>query len=129
LILDLAVGGSWAGSPDSTTIFPQQYQIDWVRIYQRPQYVQTLRPSNNRSESDFSMTFSGHILRYEIKSATGVRVALFDGMGRKVVQLVNSYQPAGRYNVDCASSHVRPGLYLCVFENGAKKELTKIVLK
>ena len=35
LILNTAVGGSWPGSPDSTTVFPQFHDIDYVRVYQR----------------------------------------------------------------------------------------------
>jgi beta-glucanase (GH16 family) len=33
LILNTAVGGSWPGNPDSTTVFPQYHDIDYVRIY------------------------------------------------------------------------------------------------
>jgi beta-glucanase (GH16 family) len=33
LLLNLAVGGAWPGSPNSSTAFPAQYQIDWVRWY------------------------------------------------------------------------------------------------
>jgi beta-glucanase (GH16 family) len=36
IILNLAVGGYWPGYPDSTTVFPQQLQVDYVRVYQRP---------------------------------------------------------------------------------------------
>lgn len=35
IILNLAVGGNWPGYPDSTTVFPQKYIIDYVRVYQR----------------------------------------------------------------------------------------------
>lgn len=35
LILNTAVGGSWPGNPDSSTIFPQYHDIDYVRVYQR----------------------------------------------------------------------------------------------
>jgi beta-glucanase (GH16 family) len=35
LILNTAVGGQWPGNPDSTTVFPQFHDIDYVRIYQR----------------------------------------------------------------------------------------------
>ena len=35
LILNLAVGGSWPGNPDSTTTFPQMMYVDYVRVYQR----------------------------------------------------------------------------------------------
>jgi len=37
LILNVAVGGSWPGNPDSTTTFPQQMLVDYVRVYKRGQ--------------------------------------------------------------------------------------------
>jgi len=33
VILNLAVGGTWPGSPDSTTTFPAQMLVDYVRVY------------------------------------------------------------------------------------------------
>ncbi len=33
ILLNTAVGGDWPGSPDATTVFPQYYNIDWVRVY------------------------------------------------------------------------------------------------
>jgi beta-glucanase (GH16 family) len=33
LLLNLAVGGLWPGYPDATTQFPQEYRIDYVRVY------------------------------------------------------------------------------------------------
>jgi beta-glucanase (GH16 family) len=33
IILNVAVGGSWPGSPDATTVFPQQMLVDYVRVY------------------------------------------------------------------------------------------------
>jgi len=35
IILNTAIGGSWPGNPDSTTVFPQFHDIDYVRVYQR----------------------------------------------------------------------------------------------
>ncbi len=35
LILNVAVGGNWPGSPDATTVFPQQMLVDYVRVYRR----------------------------------------------------------------------------------------------
>ncbi len=35
LILNVAVGGSWPGNPDSTTTFPQTMLVDYVRVYRR----------------------------------------------------------------------------------------------
>ncbi len=36
LILNLAVGGNWPGSPDATTVLPQTLEVDYVRVYNRP---------------------------------------------------------------------------------------------
>ncbi|MBW7933394.1 MAG: glycoside hydrolase family 16 protein [Gemmatimonadaceae bacterium] len=35
LILNTAVGGGWPGNPDSTTVFPQYHDVDYVRVYRR----------------------------------------------------------------------------------------------
>ena len=35
IILNVAVGGSWPGSPDATTQFPQQMLVDYVRVYSK----------------------------------------------------------------------------------------------
>lgn len=33
LLLNLAVGGNWPGSPDRQTPFPARFEIDWVRVH------------------------------------------------------------------------------------------------
>lgn len=33
IILNTAVGGTWPGEPDETTVFPQYHDIDYVRVY------------------------------------------------------------------------------------------------
>jgi beta-glucanase (GH16 family) len=43
-LLNLAVGGTWPGNPDASTHFPQQYVIDYVRVYEM----------SNGVESDFT---------------------------------------------------------------------------
>jgi beta-glucanase (GH16 family) len=35
LLLNVAVGGSWPGSPDASTVFPQTMLVDYVRVYRR----------------------------------------------------------------------------------------------
>jgi beta-glucanase (GH16 family) len=36
ILLNLALGGDWAGPPDTSTNFPQDMLVDYVRVYQRP---------------------------------------------------------------------------------------------
>ena len=35
ILLNLAIGGNWPGSPDDTTVFPQVMLVDYVRVYQK----------------------------------------------------------------------------------------------
>ena len=35
ILLNVAVGGTWPGSPDSTTVFPQKMEVDYVRVYSK----------------------------------------------------------------------------------------------
>lgn len=35
ILLNIAVGGGYAGKPDDSTGFPQRMVIDWVRVYQK----------------------------------------------------------------------------------------------
>ena len=35
ILLNVAVGGTWAGSPDASTVFPQHMYVDWVRVYEK----------------------------------------------------------------------------------------------
>jgi beta-glucanase (GH16 family) len=35
ILLNVAVGGSWPGNPDATTVWPQTMQVDYVRVYQQ----------------------------------------------------------------------------------------------
>ncbi|MFG0305516.1 MAG: family 16 glycosylhydrolase [Phycisphaerales bacterium JB040] len=40
IILNLAVGGDYSGYPDWTTPFPSTFEIDYVRVWQRPEWVE-----------------------------------------------------------------------------------------
>ncbi len=35
IILNVAVGGHWPGTPGETTVFPQTMRVDYVRVYQK----------------------------------------------------------------------------------------------
>jgi hypothetical protein len=37
MILNLAVGGHWPGSPDANTVFPATLEVDYIRAYLPPE--------------------------------------------------------------------------------------------
>jgi beta-glucanase (GH16 family) len=43
MLLDLAVGGSWPGSPTASTVFPAELQVSWIRVYQMAGLSHALR--------------------------------------------------------------------------------------
>ena len=45
LLLNLAVGGNLPGPPNFWTVFPQEYVIDYVRVYQMPSAVEITSPA------------------------------------------------------------------------------------
>ncbi len=42
ILANLAVGGSWPGSPDASTVFPASYNIDYIRVWK---YVSAPAPT------------------------------------------------------------------------------------
>jgi len=41
IILNTAIGGGWPGNPDSTTVFPQFHDIDYVRVFKKDDYFKS----------------------------------------------------------------------------------------
>jgi len=35
ILLNVAIGGNWPGSPDNTSIFPQKMAVDYVRVFEK----------------------------------------------------------------------------------------------
>jgi len=67
LLLNLAVGGSWPGSPDNTTIFPQQMKVDFVRVYSAtnsPTPVLRVQPTATGWQARWSGNFPQARLEY-----------------------------------------------------------------
>jgi beta-glucanase (GH16 family) len=45
ILLNTSIGGSWPGSPDGSTVFPQYYDIDYVRFYTQNSSTDTTPPA------------------------------------------------------------------------------------
>ena len=55
LIADFSVGGDWVGYPDSSTVFPNSYQIDYIKVFQDASALAPLTVTG----TDASETLSG----------------------------------------------------------------------
>jgi beta-glucanase (GH16 family) len=128
LIFDLAVGGTWPGNPDSTTVFPQQLLVDWVHVYQREGPAGAIQSSATRAANGFSLRLAGNILTYSLKTGAAIRAELFTIGGQKISTLVDAYGPAGRYCLDITDKTGKTGMYIRRFENCTTSGTQKIFL-
>ena len=132
IILNLAVGGDWPGSPDETTKFDEssQMRVDWVRVYQRGYYDENV----TLPEEEYSFKEAGADGNYI--SADNWDFLLFDGgvaaaeVGEESISILTA--EAG--NVDYSVQLVQAGLpaksgttYEVSFEAKASEERTFIV--
>lgn len=104
IILNLAVGGTWPGSPDNSTVFPQAMQVDYVRVYQdttNDPTTSVISPSDN---STFSANSDITILaNASVQSGTISRVAFFQDAKKIGETYVSPYEMTWR--------NVSPGNY------------------
>jgi beta-glucanase (GH16 family) len=56
IILNFAVGGSWPGNPDGSTVFPANFNIDWVRVSQVGAATPTPTPTRAATATATSAT-------------------------------------------------------------------------
>jgi len=72
IILNVAVGGNWPGSPNASTVFPQKMEVDYVRVYQRDDMV---NDGNSGSINAFSQIEAeqAHVIHGAFTAKTGGR--------------------------------------------------------
>ena len=66
LLLNLAVGGNFPGNPDETTVLPQTYEIDYVRVFETDNTPPTISISNPR---DGAILLPGSPVRIRTESS------------------------------------------------------------
>jgi beta-glucanase (GH16 family) len=77
MILNVAVGGAWPGSPDGSTSFPQTMLVDWVRVSASGSGGTTPPPSSGSSM--LRSSFSGRCIDIPgANPADGARLQTWD---------------------------------------------------
>jgi MYXO-CTERM domain-containing protein len=59
VILNLAIGGTWPGTPTTLTVFPAPYQIDYVRAYAQAPDAGASRGGGGNAEGGSAGTDAG----------------------------------------------------------------------
>ncbi len=134
LLLNTAVGGDYTGctSPACITAsLPQQYLIDYVRVYKET--VPTASempdlPSESTLEGSFPNPFSERTaIRFGLSEQTEVRIVIYDMLGRAVNVLLDTTLPAGRHEITFDGNGLPSGTYACRLET-TKGSLVRTML-
>ncbi len=116
LLINLAVGGNWPGSPSGATQFPQSMLVDYIRIYQDLPVgiLQDAIPdrASNRLEQNYPNPFdTSTAITFSIKEREKVTLEVFDGTARKMDTAVDEVMQPGPHTVRYDGSGLSPGLY------------------
>ena len=81
VLLNLAVGGNWPGSPDASTTFPADYLVDYLRVYQ-PSGAVTPPPASDSASPTVDLGLISSSLR-----EVGIQGSASDNVGVTSMQL------------------------------------------
>lgn len=118
ILLNVAVGGNWPGSPDNSTQFPQRLEIDYVRVYQinDPTSVEDYGDLSNDKiylsqnyPNPFNPTTT---ITYTLAQESNVQLEVFNTLGQQVQTLVKQKQAPGNYKINFSGKDLNSGVYL-----------------
>jgi hypothetical protein len=67
-------------------------------------------------------------IRYDLAEESMVSLTIYNLIGEKVAELVNSSQPAGRYEAEWKAAGKPSGMYICRIEAGNYISVRKLIL-
>lgn len=133
IILNLAVGGNWPGYPDASTQFPQEFVLDYVKVYQ--DITTAVEESNMELSEGFLLNQnypnpfnSQTIIKYTLSKSDHVELQLFDMLGKSAAVLINKVQGPGTYSVSLDASDLSSGVYTYCLKVGDKYSSRKLIL-
>lgn len=117
LIFNLAVGGNWPGHPDVSTTFPQEFLIDYVRVYQKTT-TRINQKINNPDQYGLLCNVPNPFnpstkISFLLSKQEYARLDVYDVNGRLINTLVDEVRQKGRHNVLFDAKGMTSGLYIC----------------
>lgn len=130
ILLNLAVGGNWPGSPNATTIFPDTMFVDYVRVYGLP----TGTSSIEKGKAAISQTYPNPFypkttISFDVPSKSFVTLKVFSAAGKEVTTLESKQLAAGNYQRQWDASGYPSGVYYYRLQAGDLIETRKLILQ
>lgn len=127
VLLNMAVGGSWPGNPDGTTVFPDTMFVDYVRVYQLVTGIST--PSlSTLSASIFPNPSNGNtILQMDTQEGGEYTIRIFNSLGQQVSEQKITAVENELVQVKLLVEQLSGGLYHVLIENNGLQYGLKLV--
>lgn len=89
LVLNVAVGGYWPGTPDNTTTFPQTMYVDYVRVFEKNDFAAPVAPPLDIDEEILGQNIEPSLAQHSIKDGFSdlgnASIIVYGGGGEPVV--------------------------------------------
>lgn len=126
ILLNFAVGGNWGGAQGvDNTIFPQTFEIDYVRVYDLGYHVGVT--NNNLNESDIKLypnpTTDYVDIQFKNNLSETFQVSVYDIQGRQVIPQSYYQNSKGTVNL----SKLNAGIYFLKVINSNKTGIFKVI--
>jgi beta-glucanase (GH16 family) len=84
LLLNMAIGGNFPGSPDATTVFPAQMEVDYVRVFQNEPNLEV--ETSDHPNLQLFPNPCGDKINVQSSGSGPVKFILLDLLGRSVYE-------------------------------------------
>jgi beta-glucanase (GH16 family) len=129
LLINLAVGGNWPGSPDANTVFPQELVIDYVRVYQDGVNGLSQESSGANLGQNYPNPFDDYSsITFSLPREQHVLLEVYDSLGRKVRTLADKWYGPGSHQVGIEAHGLEPGLYSYRLQTGESSGIRQMLI-
>lgn len=128
IVLNLAVGGTWPGSPDVTTTFPDTMFVDYVNVYQQLATNVKSNAVQDNSIKIFPNPANDNItLSFENPGNVEYKIEVTDLLGKVCMQRTVSAINNGNNSVAVSLNDLNPGVYLLNMRDDKRSSFLKFV--
>ena len=99
--------------------------IQWKKLGDRREENVTSYELYQNYPNPFNPTTT---IKYQLKNSSYVKLTVYDALGKEVVQLVNTNQEAGSYNVIFNAANLPSGIYIYKLVYGNNSKVRKMLL-
>jgi beta-glucanase (GH16 family) len=121
MILNLAIGGNWPGSPDNTTLFPDTMSVDYVRVYQKS--INTMANIIDESDIKIFPNPAKDVLTIEMPQLYSKTIlTITDLLGKEVIT-----RQINDKNIQIYLGGLSKGVYILKFSNELLNIAKKVI--